>query len=48
VRASKDGVDVACAPGVLRVTRLQVPGGKPLSVREFLNGRPITAGDRFG
>ena len=48
LRASKDGIDVACAPGVLRVTRLQVPGGKPLSAREFLNGRPITAGDRFG
>jgi methionyl-tRNA formyltransferase len=48
LRASKDGIDVACSPGVLRVTRLQVPGGKPLSAREFLNGRPITAGDRFG
>jgi methionyl-tRNA formyltransferase len=48
LRAGRDGIDVACAPGVLRVTRLQVPGGKPLSAREFLNGRPITAGDRFG
>ena len=24
------------------------PGGKPMSAREFLNGRPITGGDRFG
>jgi methionyl-tRNA formyltransferase len=46
--AGKDGIDVACAAGVLRVLRLQAPGGKPMSVREFLNGRPITAGDRFG
>jgi methionyl-tRNA formyltransferase len=48
LRASKDGIDVACAEGVLRVVRLQVPGGKPLSAREFLNGRPVLAGDRFG
>jgi len=48
LRATRDGVDVACQDGVLRVVRLQAPGGKPMSVREFLNGRPITAGDRFG
>lgn len=48
VEAGRDGIDVACAPGVLRVLRLQAPGGKPMSVREFLNGRPIVAGDRFG
>lgn len=48
VAAGKDGVDVACTTGVLRVLRLQAPGGKPMSAREFLNGRPITAGDRFG
>ena len=46
--AGKDGVDVATGDGVLRVVRLQAPGGKPMSVREFLNGRPITAGDHFG
>lgn len=48
IAAGKDGVDVACATGVLRVVRLQAPGGKPMSAREFLNGRPITGGDRFG
>ncbi len=46
--AGKDGIDVACNDGVLRVVRLQAPGGKPMSAREFLNGRPITKGDRFG
>jgi methionyl-tRNA formyltransferase len=46
--AGKDGIDVACAEGVLRVVRLQAPGGKAMSVREFLNGRPIVAGDRLG
>ncbi len=48
VAAGKDGIDVACNDGVLRVLRLQAPGGKPMSAREFLNGRPITGGDRFG
>jgi methionyl-tRNA formyltransferase len=48
LRASKEGIDVACADGVLRVLRLQASGGKPLSAREFLNGRPVLAGDRFG
>jgi methionyl-tRNA formyltransferase len=47
LRAGKDGIDVACSPGVVRVTRLQAPGGKPMSAREFLNGRPVTAGDRL-
>jgi methionyl-tRNA formyltransferase len=47
LRAAKEGIDVACGPGVLRVLRLQVPGGKPLGVREFLNGRPVLPGDRF-
>jgi len=44
----RDGIDLACNDGVLRVVRLQAPGGKPMSAREFLNGRPVTKGDRFG
>jgi methionyl-tRNA formyltransferase len=48
LHAGREGIDVACATGVLRVTRLQAPGGKPMSAKEFLNGRPVTAGDRFG
>lgn len=47
VGVGRDGVDVACTTGVLRVLRLQAPGGKPMSAREFLNGRPIAVGDRF-
>jgi methionyl-tRNA formyltransferase len=47
LRATKEGIDVACGEGVVRVLRLQVPGGKPLGVREFLNGRPVLPGDRF-
>ncbi|SEK77681.1 methionyl-tRNA formyltransferase [Ectothiorhodospira marina] len=36
-----EGIDVATGEGLLRITRLQLPGGKPLSAREFLNGRSL-------
>ena len=32
------GIDIATADGVLRVTRLQPPGKRPLSAAEFING----------
>lgn len=32
------GIDIATAAGVLRVTRLQPPGKRPLSAAEFVNG----------
>lgn len=36
-----EGIDVATGDGLLRVTRLQLPGGKPLDARDFLNGRSL-------
>jgi methionyl-tRNA formyltransferase len=45
--AGAPGVDVACGSGVLSITRLQLPGRKPLSAREFLNAQPLE-GARFG
>ena len=38
--ATRDGVDVACGEGVLRLTRVQREGGKPQSAADFLNARP--------
>ena len=35
---SDDGIDIATADGILRVTRLQPPGKRPLSAAEFVNG----------
>ena len=39
VSASKQGIDIAVAQGTLRLLSLQLPGKKPLSAAEILNGR---------
>ncbi|WP_395059447.1 methionyl-tRNA formyltransferase [Polaromonas sp.] len=46
--AGDQGVDVAAADGVLRLTKLQKPGGKPLDAAEFLRGFPLAPGALFG
>lgn len=38
---SRDGIDVATGDGVLRVTQLQMPGGKALSAEQFLNAHSL-------
>lgn len=43
-----DQLAVACGDGrALRLLKLQRPGGKPLDVRDFLSGSPLTAGTRL-
>ena len=46
----KQGIDVACGEGVLRLTWLQPAGSKPMDVAAFLNGRPdwLTPGKQLG
>ncbi len=39
LQASKEGLTVACGTGALRLTRLQLPGGKPLAFADLLNSR---------
>lgn len=39
IAASKDGLEVACGNGSLLLTRLQLPGGKPLSFGDLFNSR---------
>ena len=37
--AGKDGLRVACGEGALLLTRLQLPGGKPLAFADLFNSR---------
>ncbi|MNJ78461.1 Methionyl-tRNA formyltransferase [compost metagenome] len=37
--ASRDGLVVACGTGALRLTRLQLAGGKPLNFADLYNSR---------
>ncbi|HAV87447.1 MAG TPA: methionyl-tRNA formyltransferase [Pseudomonas sp.] len=37
--AGKDGLTVACGTGALQLTRLQLPGGKPLDFADLYNSR---------
>lgn len=43
-----DGILVGCGDGLLKITSLQMPGGKRLSASEFLRGHPLSMGHRFG
>lgn len=38
--AGRDGIDVACGEGVLRVLGVQRAGGRRIGVADYLNGRP--------
>jgi methionyl-tRNA formyltransferase len=40
IAARRDGIDIACGEGVLRVTALQRAGGKRVSAADYLNARP--------
>jgi methionyl-tRNA formyltransferase len=44
--ATRDGIDVACGRGILRVLRLQLSGRKPLFARDFIKGLRLD-GARF-
>ncbi|MCI0508086.1 MAG: methionyl-tRNA formyltransferase [Gammaproteobacteria bacterium] len=41
ISESRAGIDVATGHGVLRITQLQLPGGKPLAVSEFVNAHSL-------
>ena len=46
VAESRSGIDVTTGEGILRITKLQLPGGKPLAAAEFLNAHSLN-GKRF-
>jgi methionyl-tRNA formyltransferase len=45
VGAGRDGVDVACGPGVLRVTRVKPEARATMSASEWARGARVAAGD---
>ena len=47
IAVSAEGVDIATASGVLRATRLQKAGGKPLEAVDFLHGFALHPGQIF-
>ncbi|MET1079538.1 MAG: methionyl-tRNA formyltransferase [Pseudomonas sp.] len=50
LEATRDGLTVACGAGALRLTRLQLPGGKPLAFADLFNSRRehFAPGTRLG
>jgi methionyl-tRNA formyltransferase len=40
IAAQRDGIDIACGGGMLRVTALQRAGGKRITAADYLNARP--------
>jgi methionyl-tRNA formyltransferase len=49
LHADKNGIDVACGNGILRLTKLQFPGGKVLDIKDLLNSKQaiLKAGNQF-
>jgi len=42
--AGRDGLDVACGEGALRLLKVQREGGRAMDVADYLNARPALAG----
>lgn len=47
IRVDSDALAVATSAGAIRLTRVQLEGRPPVAIRDFLNGHPTSAGDRF-
>jgi methionyl-tRNA formyltransferase len=44
IAASREGIDIATGQGILRITRLQRPGGRVITASDYLNARPALRG----
>lgn len=48
VAVSRQGIDVATTDGILRLTKIQLPGKRALSVADFLNANTLPIGEHLG
>jgi len=48
VQANKYGLILQCGTGFLSIEQIQLPGKKPISYKDFLNGYAVEKGARFG
>ncbi len=48
LEAGSEGVTVACGEGAVRVREVQPPGKRRMAAGEWVRGRGVSAGDRFG
>ena len=48
VAASKNGIDVACGSGLLRLRQLQPEGKKAMDAASYVNGFRVAPGERWG
>jgi len=44
LRATREGIDVACGEGALRLQVLQREGGRAITAADYLNSRPLPPG----
>lgn len=44
IKVSKDGIEVSTGEGALLVEKIQFPNGKPLEVKQYINGHSIEEG----
>ena len=48
VEVSRQGIDVATADGILRLTEIQIPGKRAMSAADFLNANTLSIGEHLG
>jgi len=48
IAANQEGIDITTGQGILRITQVQIPGKRAMSVADFLNANTINIGEQLG